>query len=148
MYPLICTHHLCISEGALSSDKVSVVIELEDRVGVEELRMTELLVMISTICQIDPSVMTIGWQNDELSGGIRVVVYVNDEGTANVIANAVSGIYKGEGCQYGLLCSAKDVHITGATHTLSRACRRGFNLQGVIVSIAVASALTVMILSK
>ena len=55
----------------------------------------------------------IGWENDEEGRVIRILVYVNNLETANVVTGVLTEAMSDEkqGCQYGVLCRAKTIRL-------------------------------------
>ena len=55
--------------------------------------------------------MTIGISNDENGNLINIIIYVDNEQTANIISEEVKKVDKSETCKYGILCRTKNVRV-------------------------------------
>jgi len=91
--------------------KVSVVIELEERLPATEVDVNEILLDILEETGLTAAEVTIAIETDEFGFVVSVIVYVNNPETATVIAASMETMDKGEGCQRGVLCRMKGVTV-------------------------------------
>jgi len=106
----ICVNDVCVENKALE-EKVSVVIEMDEGVNLSEMNTVDELERIKALTEKGGEEVKIGYEINEQGYIIRIIIYVDDETTAQSIATTVESIEKGEGCSYGILCNWKDVHV-------------------------------------
>jgi len=101
----------CVDKKEMKRD-VSVEIDLDAGVSVTDISSVEITHTLEVSVEIPPDAnLTIAWENNDKGDVISVIVYVNDEDTADNIASVVKDIKKGENCTYGTLCNANGVRV-------------------------------------
>jgi len=109
----MCVAGKCVNnETTEKPSRVSVEIELAVAVNVSDMNTTEILEVISTEFGVDTSGMSVAWETDEEGHITHVIVYVDDEETAYVLADKIDTMDKGDDCRYGILCKSKTAQVT------------------------------------
>jgi len=101
----------CLEDGLLMDNKVSVVIEFNDGIGVKlnDLNMSDITNVIRIKCDIDADELITGTESDK-DGNVRLIVYLDNEEIATSIVKTIKDM-QGPTCDNGVLCSVKKVHI-------------------------------------
>ena len=126
----ICINEECLENKEVNDNDNNPVVEIELNIGlnVNVMNTNEILHQIAEVSGIgDISGVTIGWATNEEGLIIRVIVYVENEEVAKVIAKAVNELDRGEGCEahFGVLCKTKNVRlfVKDADEIISQASR-------------------------
>ena len=109
----MCVSDQCIdtSTDVPSEQHFYVEIEMDVGVNVSEMDSGEILEIISQQLGVDTSEVRVAWEVDEEGYVIRVVVFVNDEETAKVIASGIDDMKKGDNCEGGVFCKSRRVTV-------------------------------------
>ena len=115
----LCVNEECVEDKTDVHDKSwSVEIIVED-VNPMEVNASETIRSISNLTGIEVDKMTVVMEMDEHGHIVRVTVYVEDEESAQTIADALKAIKQEEGCIYGVLCRTKTVNLVEVTELSS-----------------------------
>ena len=116
---LVCVDNHCVENETLTDNRVSVEIELKERIGAIEMNTSEIQQFLSTECQVDVNDVVIGYVTDEEGYIVRIIVYVNNQAVANVIASTVEELKEKEECQYEFICKMRIVRVTSTENFVS-----------------------------
>ena len=105
-----------ISKDVLD-DEWMIEFEIED-LNVTEFNKTEILHIISDASGIDINKIDIESQIDDNGRVVKIIVIVNNEQKANIIAEILN-TYESEGCDTNVLCRTKNVKIKRKDRHLS-----------------------------
>ena len=83
--------NVCLNEECKKDTYVEL--ELDDSVKEEELNADEILKILKEEIGLDTSGILIGWVIDESGKIIRVMIYVDDEATANTIRSQITDVW-------------------------------------------------------
>ena len=113
----ICMGGKCIEKGNDKDDSSSknngayVDVKLKEKVNVADIDPAEIVDYLKVLCNISGDEITIGWETDDDGYVIRIIVYVDDESTADVIVSVLTDLDKGANCSYGILCDTDSVEV-------------------------------------
>jgi len=113
----ICVDGKCVggNDYTPGSRRWSVVVELsDDEVKAGDLDFTEIAVAASNMTGIDFTDIVVGAVFDDEGYVVRIILYVDDEQKAKVMADEMKVKAEGGDCEYGVICKAKSVtiHVT------------------------------------
>lgn len=118
----MCADNSCVrEEEAIKKDKYAV--EMSYNIAPSEYDVEELTLVLVNITGLQDDELSIASEATESTGNvIRVVVFVDDEESANDIVAAVEDNKgKGEDCSVGILCQASNARLIIPDHNLSDA---------------------------
>ena len=87
----ISRKHVCLQEECKKD--IYVEIELEHSIEEDELDVDEILAILKEDIGIDTSGILIGWDIDDSGRIIRVIIYVDDERTAELIRSRITDLW-------------------------------------------------------
>ena len=117
-------NHGCVNNESLCVQTV-VVLGFSAEFNLQTFNKTELLETISTQCGVSVEVLTIGFETDEDGNIIRVLVYVDEEETAIIIADKLNALNEADACvDAGILCQVETVKVAQTGLTLSGTYKR------------------------
>jgi len=111
-----CVSGECVNEDMLD-DEWRIEFEIED-LNMSEFNSRQILMIISDSSGIDINAIDIASQIDDNGRVVKIIVIVNDEQTANTIAEILN-TYESEGCNSNVLCRTKKVEIKKGNRHLS-----------------------------
>ena len=105
---MTCVDGECVDEYNMTDKKwaVDIVIPSTDPSLVSA---DDIALEVSRISNINVSEITIGIDYDDEGYVVRVIVYVTDKSSADVIVTSLKEMDKGDTCE-GILCRSQDVH--------------------------------------
>jgi len=112
---LTCANNQCTKRD---SSRVTVVVEMGDGITIEEFNVTSVQDTLKDLCPEVTSAVVVGWETTEESYVIRVILYVEDEDTANVIYKTLTTLDKEKDCHH-IFCRMVHVNIFVPDQTLS-----------------------------
>ena len=110
-----CVDGKCIENKKQNEDKWGIIIEMDDNMKAIDLNITEFIIDIITISginntiDIDEIIKTTEIQIDENGDIMNIVIYVEEEETANIICNIMKRKSE-EGCEQ-IICLTKNIRI-------------------------------------
>jgi len=138
----VCVDDECVESKTLE-DKEVVIIELNEAFDVTDLDYTEVLNTLNELSKVDVKVMKLGLEINEEYQIVRLLVYVDDADSAEIIAKTLEEMKKGEECQHGMLCNTKDVHVKRKEQIVSELSRAS-SIHGLMKSIFIMLIITMM----
>jgi len=139
---LVCVDEQCVEQNdAMNGREWSVEI-IMNGTKVDDVYTVEVISTVNELTSIKLSGDSIGVVVDETGFVVRIVIYVEDEETANTIASAIEGIEKGRRCVYGTLCRTKSIHVIDHRNLssdvlLSDGSRYSMNIMLLLLSLCV-----------
>jgi len=85
----MCIADKCVEDESSAPNRIVVDVELDEGIDMNEIDAKKLVEVISENSGVDSNEFSIGWETDENGKVIRVVVYVDDSGSANKIAESM-----------------------------------------------------------
>ena len=85
----VCLNNKCLSKDNITMDLISVEVLLDSGVDLNQLDSEEIRRTLQIICKID-SELTVAYEADNQDNVVRVLVYVNDVDTANIIVSSIN----------------------------------------------------------
>jgi len=135
----VCVDGFCNESRIYEENTWIVEIKVDDDVKPEELDTAEMSSNITSLTGLSEDEFTIGFEIDGNGHVVRIILYVKDEKNANMIADAVDDIKKGEGCTYGIFCRTTGVRVTDGEFLMSNSPR-------VMISLGVASIMIIVMM--
>ena len=119
----ICVNEQCANESVIPDGRIwSVVIKVKD-VEAINVNISEIAEDASSLIGGGPDSLSVGLTVDDDGYVIDVIVYVDDEETANLLVEGIYNMDKGEGCKYHTLCKSTSASIEVADLDISSANR-------------------------
>ena len=85
----ICYEHECVNDTSMLDERVSVVIQVDP--GCSRMNVTDFIDLLTeTLPDVDPDTLSVAYEMDEQGVIIQVIIFAEDEETAEKIANAIN----------------------------------------------------------
>ena len=126
---LVCKDDECVPYESLDKDVWSVEISFENEINATDLNTTEIIEWIVAQTNVDISEVDIGVEVNDDGQVVRVIVFVSDEESAEMIAVAVNDIDRGDDCGDAIMCQSKEAEVVRPRRILS-SCDR---LEGTVM---------------
>jgi len=111
----LCNNSICLAGKCEDKDKLEEkgwVVEMEiDPIEVVKVVVEDIAKDIDRLTGVGEGNVKVGVETDSKGNIVRVLAYIDNYDTAKVVADAVDGLDKGEGCDYGVLCRVTSVHL-------------------------------------
>ena len=103
-----CVDDKCINQDEMK-EEWTVVIDIYSS-NTNPVNLTEVKMEMSTLANMSMNDFEISVEYDNDGRVVRVIVYVNDETSANEVKVKVDNLDKGDSCE-GILCNSKETHV-------------------------------------
>jgi len=106
-------HRVCVADKCVEEKTTGVYVEVEMKEGVEvkDIHVEVILEALRVECAIDTDGVNIGWESDANGHIIRVMIYVEDEHTAQLISVKIENMDKGDNCSFDVICYGEEVQL-------------------------------------
>ena len=125
------SNEICINDECKESNKVYQEWKVEIEINAtenEDMDMETMKRIISNVSGVNEDEMTIGVERDDEGRITKIVVFVNDEKSAEKIVVSINNMDKGDNCNNGILCRSTEVQAMKNEHdplSLSESCEIG-----------------------
>jgi len=139
----VCVNHRCIDDETIK--KTYVEVELDEGVKATEVNVAAIIEAISALCEISSDLIEIGYVLDSNGNVLRVLVFVGDEQTANIVLQTIQSLEQGSNCKAGILCRNKRVSIVVVSQSISAASTVDVTISTVLSLFLLANCLMVLL---
>jgi len=109
--PHICMNGKCVDEEILNQNNVfAVEIFVEGKTSTE-LDMKKILQSVSNVSGIEIDHLQVGVEIDEQGQVIRILVLLEDEQSAQIVADSINSIDESQECYFSILCRTTSARI-------------------------------------
>ena len=113
----VCMDESCVRKDSFDNHKWGVVIDVEESDNIYN--TTNITASINELSGVNPDEITVVTEINDEGQIVRIIVYVDDKSTADIIVEAVDNLDTNGDCGYGILCLKKSVEVKSLTLSMS-----------------------------